>query len=83
MPKAIVLAVDPLRELFAATTESGDCRVFWVISGPTIQAGDMLESIGICSSECEFRHPDGLCYASGETGPIAQAEALRLVRARN
>ncbi len=82
MQRSIVLANDPIREVFATQAGSGECGVFWVISGPRIQAGDMLDGDLIRKGHCQFLHPDGVCLATGETGPVVRAEALRIVQMR-
>jgi len=83
VPRAIILAIDPVREIFAAEANSGECGVFWVISGPTLQAGDILDGDAIGKGYCYFKHPEGTSIATGETGPIGRDEALRMVRVLN
>lgn len=84
MPKAIVLAIDPEREVFAAQADSGvECGVYWVISGPTLQAGDIIDGDAISKGYCQFKHAAGISIAAGETGPIGREEALRMVRMRD
>lgn len=80
MVRAIVLAVDPARELFAAEAENGTCGVFWVITGPIIQPADMLEGDAFQKGHCSLQHPDGISVVTGEAVGIGRNEALRLVR---
>ncbi len=79
MTRAIVIATDLVREVFALENLDGDCAVFWVLTGPALQAADIvLGQIG-SKGHCKFLHEDGVCWATGETGPIKRTEALRRV----
>ena len=82
MPSYPVIAVDYLREVFVLQTDTGECAVCWVLSGPVIHIGDSLSGDLPTADprrkgHLEFSHPEGRCRATGETGLVSRQQALR------
>jgi hypothetical protein len=80
MPRAIAIAVDAARQMFALEdAETGFCGVFVAVSGPTITPGDVLDVDIGARGTCTFDHSDGPCVARALIGPISRLKAVVLV----
>ena len=79
MTRAIVIAVDAARGVFAVQAEDGPCAVFCQHAGPAVQPGDIVEGAVISRGARILGHVEGMCAAVGDSGPIGRDEALRWV----
>ena len=79
MTRAVVIAANVVRELFAVEDESERCAVLWVLAGPTILVGDILKGSLTYHGRCRLIHPQGVCWASGDGNIRTRADALAVV----
>ncbi|RYF33532.1 MAG: hypothetical protein EOO26_07790 [Comamonadaceae bacterium] len=81
MVKAIVIAAEAGERRFACETDNGLCAVFTQVSGPAVEAGDILDGAVLSLGPQTLHRAGEECLALGESAMLCRADALALLKA--
>ena len=79
MPRAIVTAASQPHEMIVLEDDSRRCGVFWLVAGPAVLAGDILDGDIASQGRCRFVHAKGHCWARGWGTVMTRTDALLIL----